>query len=181
MLAALARLRVDANQGQDARHQRLDSLAAGLGVVEQMLRWRIEALKHRERSSRAAARRVDRHLDGLVQTADAVARLAALGQPIGPLLRRPLGELFERDAVAFGGVGLDPRQEVGRRGLGNDSSTLARSPLGSMTSVGMPSIAASSMRSMSRPVLPLPVMPTQTAWVVNRRASIRSGGPAVEP
>ena len=46
---------------------------------------------------------------------------------------------------------------------GNVSSRLARSPLGSMASTGMPSIAASSMSPMHRPVLPLPVMPTQTA------------------
>ena len=52
---------------------------------------------------------------------------------------------------------------------------LARSPFGSMTSVGMPSSAASSIRPIKRPVLPLPVMPTQTAWVVNRRASTSSG------
>ena len=32
----------------------------------------------------------------------------------------------------------------------------------------MPSSAASSMSPIKRPVLPLPVMPTQTAWVVNR-------------
>ena len=48
---------------------------------------------------------------------------------------------------------------------GNVSSRLARSPLGSMTIAGMPSMAASSSSARHRPVLPLPVMPTQTAWV----------------
>ncbi len=33
------------------------------------------------------------------------------------------------------------------------------SPFGSITSAGMPSMAASSNRSMQSPVLPLPVMP----------------------
>ena len=66
------------------------------------------------------------------------------------------------------------RKSPGARS-GNASSTLARSPLGSITKVGMPSRAASSMRPMSRPVLPLPVMPTHTAWVVNRLASTSSG------
>ena len=37
--------------------------------------------------------------------------------------------------------------------------------LESMTIAGIPSIAASSKRAMHRPVLPLPVMPTQTACV----------------
>ena len=38
--------------------------------------------------------------------------------------------------------------------------------VGSMTSAGMPSSAASSSSEMHRPVMPLPVMPTHTAWVV---------------
>ena len=50
--------------------------------------------------------------------------------------------------------------------FGKASSRLPRSPLGSITMAGMPSSAASSRREMHRPVLPLPVMPTQTAWVV---------------
>ncbi|NCA10215.1 hypothetical protein EBR56_00115 [bacterium] len=66
------------------------------------------------------------------------------------------------------------RKSAGARS-GNASRMLARSPLGSITSVGMPSIAASSTRSIKRPVLPLPVMPTHTACVVNRRASTSSG------
>ena len=45
------------------------------------------------------------------------------------------------------------------------------SPLGSMTMEGMPSIAASSIRPMPSPVLPEPVMPTHTAWVVKSFAS----------
>ena len=50
--------------------------------------------------------------------------------------------------------------------FGNVSSRLPRSPLGSMQIAGMPSIAASSSSDRHRPVLPLPVMPTQTACVV---------------
>ena len=49
--------------------------------------------------------------------------------------------------------------------FGNVSSRSPRSPFGSITIAGMPSIAASSSKSMQRPVLPLPVMPTQTACV----------------
>ena len=45
------------------------------------------------------------------------------------------------------------------------------SPFGSMQIAGTPSIAASSSSDRQRPVLPLPVMPTQTAWVVRSRES----------
>jgi hypothetical protein len=62
----------------------------------------------------------------------------------------------------------------GRRS-GKVSSRLVMSPLGSMMIIGTWSIAASSIRSMHRPVLPLPVIPTQTAWVVRSRASYMIG------
>ena len=75
---------------------------------------------------------------------------------------------------------IQGRKSPGARS-GNESRMLARSPFGSMTSVGMPSSAASSTRPMRRPVLPLPVMPTQTAWVVNRRASTSTGSAVASP
>jgi hypothetical protein len=52
------------------------------------------------------------------------------------------------------------------RNSGKASIKLPRSPFGSMAIAGMPARAASSSSEMHRPVLPLPVMPTQTAWVV---------------
>ena len=61
------------------------------------------------------------------------------------------------------------------RSWGNVSARLARSPLGSMMIEGMLSIAASSSRVRHRPVLPLPVMPTQTACVVRSLASYSTG------
>ena len=57
----------------------------------------------------------------------------------------------------------------GRKSSGLSSGNVKRrfpmSPFGSMTIDGMPSIAASSSRAMHNPVLPLPVMPTQTPCV----------------
>ena len=47
--------------------------------------------------------------------------------------------------------------------------------LGSMASAGMPFRAASSSRSMHSPVLPDPVMPTTTAWVVRSSVSYSRG------
>ena len=64
-------------------------------------------------------------------------------------------------------TGIDPRLRSPRGArFGNVSSRLPRSPFGSMQMAGMPSMAASSSSDRHRPVLPLPVMPTHTAWVV---------------
>ncbi len=52
------------------------------------------------------------------------------------------------------------------------------SPFGSMTRAGTPSIAASSSSDTQRPVLPLPVMPMQTACVVRSRESYNSSSPS---
>ena len=57
------------------------------------------------------------------------------------------------------------------RSFGKVSSRLPRSPFGSITSAGTPSMAASSSSVTHSPVLPLPVMPTHTAWVVRSRES----------
>jgi hypothetical protein len=61
---------------------------------------------------------------------------------------------------------------------GKASIRFEMSPFGSMTSAGMPSSAASSSSETHRPVLPLPVMPTQTACVVRSRESYISGSSA---
>ena len=44
------------------------------------------------------------------------------------------------------------------------------SPFGSRTKAGIPESRASSIRSMPSPVLPEPVIPTMTPWVVKRSA-----------
>src|SRR5450830_1746882 len=60
---------------------------------------------------------------------------------------------------------------------GNVRRRLPRSPLGSIAMTGTPSIRASSMRSMDRPVLPDPVMPTMTPCVVRSLLGYRTGAP----
>ena len=55
------------------------------------------------------------------------------------------------------------------------------SPLGSMTRHGMPCSSASSSRSIPSPVLPEPVMPTMTPWVVRSPGSMRQRSIVVEP
>src|SRR4051794_27052255 len=64
--------------------------------------------------------------------------------------------------------------------FGNVRHRLVRSPLGSISSVGTPAANASSTSTIPRPVLPEPVMPTITPWVVKSpdgtvvSASVRS-------
>jgi hypothetical protein len=130
VLAAAARLSLDAGERQDARHERLDPLAAELGVVGRGPLRRIEAVEHCQRPAHAAARRVDRHLRRLVQPADAVARLAARREAVGPLLCRAIGELLERHALPLRGLGLQPRQEVGRREVWEREQDVGKIPLG---------------------------------------------------
>ena len=54
------------------------------------------------------------------------------------------------------------------------------SPFGSSTSVGIPARRASSSRTTARPVLPEPVMPVTTPWVVRSLEPITtSSAPAL--
>ena len=54
------------------------------------------------------------------------------------------------------------------------------SPLGSMISAGMPASSASSSRTIARPVLPEPVMPTMTPCVVRSlEPTTRSSAPGL--
>ena len=103
-----------------------------------------------------------------------------------PLRARPLRHVSAVLAASSSGVmpsraaaasSIQGRKSLGRSS-GNVSRRLPMSPLGSMTRQGMPRSSASSSRSMPRPVLPLPVMPTMTPWVV-RSAGSSVSGPSV--
>ena len=63
------------------------------------------------------------------------------------------------------------RKSAGAR-LGNVRHRLVRSPFGSIASTGKPARRASSIRITPRPVLPEPVMPTMTPWVVNESVAM---------
>ena len=71
----------------------------------------------------------------------------------------------EAPALAASSSLIQGRKSSGRS-AGKVSMRSARSPLGSITIDGTPSSAASSMTPTQSPVLPEPVMPTQTACVV---------------
>ena len=57
------------------------------------------------------------------------------------------------------------------------SSRFPRSPFGSRISVGMPCSSASSISATPSPVLPEPVMPTITPWVVRSAALTSTASP----
>ncbi len=120
------------------------------------------------------ARRVDGQVDRRRESVgDSLGRL----RPSRPVPRASgaavcCGQFVGRDALA-GRFGLRRSRGESRSGRssGNASSRLPRSPLGSMAMAGTPSMAASSSSARHKPVLPLPVMPTQTACVVRSLAS----------
>ena len=153
-----------------------DRVAQRLGVVARRWRRRVERAQHGQRQAGAAAGRVDRDIDGVAKPLNPLARPGPT-RPGPSSTARPScsanssGDMPAR--VRFGRI--DPRLENPRAAAaGNVSSRLPRSPLGSMTIAGMPSIAASSSSARHRPVLPLPVMPTQTACVVRSLESYSS-------
>jgi hypothetical protein len=92
---------------------------------------------------------------------------------------RPLRQRSATDCASASGVLPWRAAEAGSIHGANDaassagkvSSRLPRSPFGSIAITGMPSIAASSSSVTASPVLPLPVMPTITAWVQRSFAS----------
>ena len=90
-------------------------------------------------------------------------------RPAPPARSRPSARRTARARAPCGPPRRDrPRAGSPRRAArGRSSSRLPRSPLGSIAITGMPSIAASSSSDRHSPVLPLPVIPTQTACVVS--------------
>ena len=115
---------------------------------------RSERLQHRQRQARAAARRVDRDVDGVAEAGDARAVLLPLGQALAPGLGRLRGALPRRRCPCARLRRCRSRARSPRAAApGKLSSRLPRSPFGSMAMAGMPSIAASSSSDRHRPGL----------------------------
>ena len=183
VLAALERIGVEADERQQAGRGRADSLAKRVGVVPH---------GGRRSGERLAESR------GRAPPGCAACRWRTRPPPAGarcgpascPHSARPLVHRAASAAANASGVSpfrlasssaIHGRNSSGAR-RGNVSSRLAMSPFGSMAMAGTPSIAASSSSDRQSPVLPLPVMPRQTAWVTRSRESYRtsaSGPPAV--
>ena len=81
-------VRFDAQQAQQARHHRADAIAQRTGVGQQLGRGRRKRPQHRQRQPGLGARRVDSHVGGGAQLADALGRLIPFGQAFLPRLGR---------------------------------------------------------------------------------------------
>ena len=166
VLAALHRVGLDAEEPEQARRGGPDPLAeelrvvarrAGAGAANDL---RIDTgsppccracrlRSRRRRAGRGSARRPGPRLPS--PSARARPAGAAYSSGVTPLRRASSSLIHGREVL---------RAEI-REG----QQRFARSPLGSMISAGMPSRGASSSSPRQSPVLPLPVMPTHTAWV----------------
>ena len=166
VLPALDRVRLDAEQSQQRGRGGVDALAQQLRVLDDGRSRRGERLENRDRQARRAARSVHGEVRRLAQPPDAARVLPPGGEPVLPELRLLAGVLLGRDSLGPRVVLVDPGEESPPADRsGKVSSRLEMSPLGSMTSAGTPSMAASSSSARQRPVFPLPVMPKHTAWV----------------
>ena len=91
------------------------------------------------------------------------------------------GEVVGVDARLLRVAVVDPRPEVGGPPARETSGRgWSRSPFGSMSNVGTPASSASSISTTPRPVLPDPVMPTITPWVVKSLAASTTAFPSRE-
>ena len=174
MLPAPQRIGFDPEQRQQPRSGAGDPLAKGIDLEPG--RRCVEAAENRERQTVVRARRVD----GDVGWRRAAARCGRRPGPSAPAPRSTFARCARRTRRRRSPRGA-PRPRRSRGGTprawsdGKVRSRLARSPFGSIAMAGIPSMAASSRSERHRPVFPLPVMPTHTAWVTSSRESRRSG------
>ena len=165
--------RLDAGERQHARCRCWRPVRRAARCRSRTLRRRGKRAEDRDRHAGAAAGRVDGEVGGVAQPLDARRRPGPSRRALPSSVAACCGgERIGATARAARFVFVDPRAEVlAAESCGNVSSRLPRSPLGSMAITGTPSIAASSMSARHSPVLPLPVMPTQTACVTRSRES----------
>ena len=130
MLAAAARLCVDAGQRQDAGGERGDPLSEPFWIFTEAFRWGRQAAEHREWPADAAAGGVDRHVDGVPQPADPLGRLTAGRQAFPPAGGRLLGQLLDAQPIATGRLGIDPGLKVARSKIGKVEQQAAEVALG---------------------------------------------------
>ena len=112
MLAALERVRIDTQQGQEARHRGADAVAQRVAVGQDFRGRRGQRAQHAERAPGVAARRVQRQIGGVPQAADAVGVLSPLGQSLAPALGGLSGELIGREPFAHRLGRVHPGSEV---------------------------------------------------------------------
>ena len=127
----------------------------------------------------ARAGREDDRVVRLLQRRDVLRAEAPLGEALLPRGRggggRRLHVLARRAARPRG---RSRARTTRRRASSKSSSRFARSPFGSIAITGTPCRSSSSMRTMARPVLPEPVMPTMRPWVSRSAGSSSSRSPS---
>ena len=169
VLAARERIGVDADEAEQAatrsprsRRRRLD-----VGRVGR----RLQRADDVERHAGGGAGRVDREVDRGPQRRDA-ARGRRPSRRGRPSTSAPAGRRSRRATTpaAWASPSLIHGWKSAGARSGNVRHRLVRSPFGSMSSAGTPAGRASSMSTTPRPVLPEPVMPTITPWVVRSAA-----------
>ena len=100
------------------------------------------------------AGRVDRHVGGVPQRADALGADALRGEALAPDRRRPARRARRRDALgARVGLARPTAGSSPARGRGRRAARLPMSPFGSRTSAGMPASNASSSSTIAEPRL----------------------------
>ena len=135
-----------------------------------------QRLQDRQRQAAVRAGCVDGHVDGRAEARDALGSLIPFGESLACHCSATCAAYWSTGRfLRAASPGSTQPAKSGGCSCGNVSIRLPRSPLGSMQIAGMPSMAASSSSVRHRPVLPLPVMPTQTACVVRSRESYSSG------
>jgi len=166
VLAALDRVRFDAEQREQSGDRRADALLERGRVAEcRGIRCGKRA-QDRKRPARIGARRVDRDLGGVAEPPDALAVLVPIGEPLAPRLSGRCREVLD-------GFPLRAASPASTQGLKSSAAVpeseeqVADVALRSMAMAAIPSSAASSSSDTQSPVLPLPVMPMQTACVVS--------------
>ena len=172
----LQRVGLDAHEPEQARHDGLDLVAQVLLGGLEGHGGRVERLQDVERHARPASPACRRPRRGpssgpRCRRGRGPTRRGPSSRP-RPRRRPPSSRPCPR--------GARPRRRSRarrrrRRASSKRSSRFARSPFGSIASTGTPWRSSSSRRTMARPVLPEPVMPTMSPWV-SRSAGSRSSG-----
>src|SRR5947209_5123689 len=98
MLAALDRIGINADEGEEAGDGGADAIVQKFLIRQEGGGWRRERAQHGDGTTGGAARRVNTECGGVAQALDARAILSRLRQAIAPLLSLSGGEVIGADA-----------------------------------------------------------------------------------
>ena len=113
MFAAVDRVGVDFEQGQQSGDGGEDPIPQGVAVVEDRIAGGVKRFEDRDGEAGAAARGVDGHVDGVSEPGDAVGVLLPVGEAFLPEVRGCAGVFIGCLSLADGFAFFDPGTEVG--------------------------------------------------------------------